>query len=307
MLDRPIKGPESTTAEARATALGSGSRAGDRPGVAWLPGLSAALGWLALATGAGAFPNPYPAPYPTPYPAPYPAPYPQPSPQPMPGQSLLFPRPGVICDAPAQRCYDSQGLSLQQTGMVFGNGAQQQAWRELGGRPPSPIFSFSNGSSCDGRRAICWDSFGGQRRRNQQLTSQLFGSLPPPSPGPSPQPGPSPNPAGYSGQCRLSRYGQPLYQGLCALNETRQGFQSRFDVLLQNGASYRVQPFGQGYLISDGQGGTWPVQVSGYGNTALLNWADMSLAVTQNAYRPELTPNQRWGRAIGNLLINLFN
>lgn len=305
MLDRSIKGHESASATVWASS--TGSRSGRGHGIAWLPGLGAVLGCLSLATGALAFPNPYPAPYPSPYPTPYPAPYPQPSPQPMPGQTLLFPRPGVICDSPAQRCYDSQGLSLQQTGMVFGNGAQQQAWRQLGGLPPSPIFNLSNGSGCDVRQTICWDSFGGQRRRNQQLTSQLFGGGPQPGPSPYPQPGPSPSPAGLSGQCRLSRYGQSLYQGLCALNEARQGFQPRFDVLLQNGSSYRVQPFGQGYLISDGQGRTWPVQVSGYGNTALLTWADMTLAVTQNAYRPELTPNQRWGQAIGNLLINLFN
>lgn len=303
MLDQSIKGHES----ASATAASTGQRSGRGHGIAWLPSLGAVLGSLSMATGAVAFPNPYPTPYPSPYPTPYPAPYPQPSPQPMPGQTLLFPRPGVICDSPAQRCYDSQGLSLQQTGMVFGNGAQQQAWRQLGGLPPSPIFNLSNGSGCDVRQTICWDSFGGQRRRNQQLTSQLFGGMPQPSPGPYPQPGPSPTPAGFSGQCRLSRYGQQVYQGLCALNEARQGFQLRFDVLLQNGSSYRVQPFGQGYLISDGQGRTWPVQVSGYGNTALLTWADMTLAVTQNAYRPELTQNQRLGQAIGNLLINLFN
>ena len=279
---------------------------------ALLRGLSligALSGVLATGPAAQALPNPYPAPYPAPYPQPYPTPYPQPSPQPMPGQTLLFPTPGVVCDQPAQSCYDSNGLSIGLTGLYFGNTAQQKAWRRSGGRGPGPIFTLSNGSGCDVRQATCWDTIAGQRQQNQQLTGHLFGSLPQPgpAPGPYPLPGPTPNTGAWSGLCRLSRYGQTVYQGNCALNEGRQGFQPSFEVVLQNGANYRIQQFQLGYLITDGRGGTWPVQVSGDGNSGVFRWADMALAVTQNAYRPELTPNQRWGRAIGNLLINLFN
>ncbi|MFM8525925.1 MAG: YcgJ family protein [Cyanobacteriota bacterium] len=272
-----------------------------------LPLLGALFGSLIVGGAAQALPNPYPAPYPNPYPAPYPAPYPQPSPQPMPGQTLLFPAPGVVCDQPAQLCYNSGGLSIGLTGRYFGSFARQNAQNSLnGGRPPQ-VFSLSNGSRCDGRRMTCWSSGYGQPVVNQQLTTQLYGSMPAPTPYPGPQPYPTPNPAGYSGLCQLMRSGATLYNGSCALNEVRQGFQPRFEVLLRNGNRYVFEKSPGGYLINDPSGGRWPVQVSDNGNSGVFRWADMSLAVTQNNYQPDSTPGQRWGRAIGNFLIDLFN
>ena len=87
---------------------------------------------------------------------------PNPYPQPMPGQSLLFPSAGVVCDQPAQRCYDSDGLSLAMTQQYFGSFAQQNALQSLGGRRPGPVFRLSNGSRCDVRQLSCWSDSDGQ-------------------------------------------------------------------------------------------------------------------------------------------------
>lgn len=297
----------------------STAREGARAVTLRLAGTLTLLGTLggALLTGpaALALPNPYPNPYPTPYPAPYPAPYPQPSPQPMPGQTLLFPAPGVVCDQPAQLCYNRSGLSLGLTGRYFGSFARQNAQNALDGRQPPVVFSLSNGSRCDGRRLTCWSSGYGQPVVNQQLTMQLYGSMPAPTPGPGPWPNPNPyptptpnpNPGAYTGRCQLMRSGATLYNGACALNEVRQGFNPRFEALLRNGNRYIFEQSSGGYLISDPAGGRWPVQMSGNGNRGVFRWADMTLAVTQTNYQPNSTPGQRMGRAIGNLLIDLFN
>jgi len=233
--------------------------------------------------------------------------------QPMPGQTLLFPSAGVVCDQPAQRCYDSNGLSLGLTGQYFGSFAQQNAFQSLGGRRPGPVFNLSNGSRCDVRQLSCWSSDYGQPMLNQQLTSQLFGGMPQPTPSPMPSPYPAPNPqpgpgsSGYSAQCRLTRSGSSLYNGPCALNEVRQGYQPRFEVLLQNGPRYVFQQTQGGFQISDGAGGSWPVQFNDNGRSGTFRWADMSLSATQNNYRPQSNPNAQFGRALGNFLVDLFN
>jgi len=245
---------------------------------------------------------------------PYPSPYPQPTPQPMPGQTLLFPSAGIVCDQPAQLCYDTGGLSIGLTGRYFGRYAAQNAQMTLNGRRPPQVFSLSNGSRCDVRRMACWSAGYGQPVINQQLTSQLFGGLPGPAPYPAPQPSPTPtpyptpqpNPGGYTGLCQLRRSGTTLYNGPCALNEVRQGFQPRFEVMLRNGGRYVFEQSQGGYLINDTMGGRWPVQFTDNGRSGVFRWADTSLVVTQNNYRPD-NPNQRWGRAIGNFLTDLFN
>ena len=234
-------------------------------------------------------------------PNPYPSPYPQPMPQPMPGQSLLFPAAGVVCDQSTQRCYDSSGLSLGLTRQYFGAFAEQNAVNSLGGRRPGPVFQLSDGSRCNVRQFSCWSGAGGygQPVVNQQLTNQLFGGMP--------RPNPQPGPGGYTGQCRLVRGASTAFNGPCALNEVRQGYQPRFEVMLQNGPRYVFEQSGSGYQIADGTGGRWPVQFSDNGRSGLFRWADMSLSVTQNNYRPEGDPNQRFGRALGNVLVDLFN
>ena len=244
-----------------------------------------------------------------------PNPYPQPAPQPMPGQTLLFPSAGIVCDQPAQRCYNSNGLSLALTAQYFGSFAQQNALQSLGGRRPGPVFTLSNGSRCDARQLSCWSTGYGQPSLDQRLTSQLFGGVPRPMPAPSPYPapapgpgpGPGPNPGGYTALCQLNSSRGTLYNGPCALNEVRQGYQPRFEVNLQNGTRYVFEQTGSGYAISDGMGSRWPVQFSDNGRSGTFRWADMSLSATQNNYRPESNPNARFGRAIGNFLVDLFN
>ena len=231
----------------------------------------------------------------------------------MPGQTLLFPSAGVVCDQPAQRCYDSNGLSLGLTAQFFGSYAQQRALQSLDGHRPGPLFRLSNGSSCDVRQMACWSSGNGPTMLNQQLTSQLFGGMPQPNPYPTPAPypapgpGPVPQPSPFTAQCRLLRGNAQLFNGVCALREIRQGFQPRFEVALQNGRQYVFEQVQGGYQISDSQGGRWPVQFSDNGRSGVFRWADMSLWATQNNYRPESNPNARWGRAVGNFLIDLFN
>lgn len=285
------------------------ARALPRALLSTLPLVGALGGSLITGPAAQALPNPYPNPYPAPYPQPYPAPYPQPSPQPMPGQTLLFPAPGVVCDQPAQLCYNRSGLSIGLTGRYFGQFARQNAQNSLNGGGSAMVFSLSNGSRCDGRRMTCWSSGYGQPVVNQQLTMQLYGSMPAPTPGPwpNPNPTPTPNPGAYSGLCQLMRSGATLYTGACALNEVRQGFNPRFEAVLRNGSRYVFEQTAGGYQISDPSGGRWPVRVNDNGNRGVFRWADMTLAVTQNNYQPDSTPGQRMGRAIGNFLVDLFN
>jgi len=269
--------------------LPTGEQTGRRPNshspVSILLGAGPLL--LGLLAAANAIPNPYPAPYP----------------QPMPGQSLLFPSAGVVCDQPAQLCYDSNGLSLALTGQYFGAFAQQSALNNLNGRRPPQSFNLSNGTRCDVRQLTCWNANVGPSVIDQQLTAQLFGGVPRPMP--SPQPGPAP--ANYSAQCRLMRGTANLFNGPCALNEVRQGFQPRFEVQLQSGPRYVFEQSGSGYQIADGLGGRWPVQFNDNGSSGVFRWSNMSLAVTQNNYQPESNPNQRFGRAIDNFLVDLFN
>lgn len=244
---------------------------------------------------------------------PNPYPYSQPSPQPMPGQTLLFPSAGVVCDQSDQRCYDSAGLSLGLTRQYFGAFAEQKALTNLGGKRPGPVFRLSDGSRCDVRQYSCWSGGGGfgQPIINQQLTSQLFGGMPRPNPypmpAPAPGPSPQPGPGAYTAQCRLMRGGSTVFNGPCALNEVRQGYQPRFEVQLQSGPRYVFQQTQNGYQISDGTGGTWPVQFSDNGRSGTFRWADMSLSATQNNYRPESNSNAKFGRALGNFLVDLFN
>ena len=223
--------------------------------------------------------------------------------QPMPGQTLLFPSAGVVCDQPAQRCYDSNGLSLGLTAQYYGSFAQQNALQSLGGQRPGPVFTLSNGSRCNVRQLSCWSSNYGQDVINQQLTSQLFGGVPRPTPSPQP----TPSGSSYTGQCRLMRGTSRLFNGPCALNEVRQGYQPRFEVMLQNGPRYVFEQGPSGYQIADGSGGRWPVQFSDNGQSGTFRWSEMSLTVTQNNYRPQSDPNARWGRALGNFLVDLFN
>jgi hypothetical protein len=63
----------------------------------------------------------------------------------------------------------------------------------------------------------------------------------------------------------------------------------------------------RGYVISDGAGGRWPVNLEDRGNSGIFLWADYRLDVTQRNYNPESGSNSKFQRAMNNFLIDLFN
>lgn len=233
--------------------------------------------WAALgATTASAMPNPYP--------------------QPMPGQTLLFPTAGVVCDQTGQTCFDSNGLSLGLTRQYFGAYAEQNVLRNLNGQPAPRQFRLSNGAACDANQRLCWSDGWAQRVVDRNLSSQLFGNN-----GGGGGGGSDTNSA--TGLCRLTQGFRTVYNGQCDLKELTNNQRKRFVVNLSNGSRYSFEDRGNGYRITDGMGGSWPVSFNDQGRSALFRWADMSLSVTQNAYQG----GSSVGRALGNLLEALFN
>lgn len=213
------------------------------------------------------------------------------------GQSTItLPAAGVVCDGTNQLCYDSNGLSLALTGTYFGQYARQTAQQNFGSRLPLRRFELSNGVFCQVNRQSCWRMENGQRVTAARISNQLFGNAP------------APGPVSHTGQCRLLRGNQQLFNGSCALTEIRQGFQPRFEVSLQQGPTYVFEQSNQGYVIADGAGGRWPVSVEDRGgNNGIFRWADYRLDVTQRSYNPETGGNSKVQRALNNFLIDLFN
>ena len=209
------------------------------------------------------------------------------------GQGVSSPSRGVICDGAGQVCYDSQGLSLALTRSYFGAFAEQNAQRNLNGQPIPRQFRLSNGAACDVNQRLCWSDGWSQRVVDRNLTGQLFGS----------SGGGGGNTTTSTGLCRLNQGFRTLYNGQCDLKELSNERRKRFVVSLGNGSRYSFEDRGNGYRISDGTGGSWPVTFSDQGRSAVFRWADMTMAVTQNAYQG----GSAMGRALGNLLEALFN
>jgi hypothetical protein len=228
-------------------------------------------------------------------------------PNPAGESTITMPASGVVCDGTNQLCYDRNGLSLALTGRYFGQYAERTAQQNLGYRLPLRRFELSNGVFCQTDQASCWRQENGRRVRAGRISEQLFGFQPQPAPypGPAPYPQPSPRPAGQTALCQLSRGSQLLFNGSCSLNEIRQGFQPRFEVRLRQGGTYVFEQTNRGYVITDGSGGRWPVQISDRGNRGIFSWADMRLDVTQRNYMPN--SNGKFQRAVNNFLIDLFN
>ena len=204
------------------------------------------------------------------------------------GSGVSSPQQGVICDGAGQVCYDSQGLSLGLTRTYFGAFAEQNALRNLNGQPVPRQFRLSNGAACDVNQRLCWSDGWAQRVVDRNLTGQLFGSS-------------SNNTS--TGLCRLNQGFRTVYNGPCDLKELSNERRKRFVVKLGNGSNYSFEDRGNGYRITDGMGGNWPVSFSDQGRSAVFRWADMSLNVTQKAYQG----GSSVGRALGNLLEALFN
>ena len=236
--------------------------------------LAPALGGLLLAAGiapAAALPNPAGA------------------------SSITLPEPGVVCDGTNQLCYDRNGLSLPITGRYFGQYAERVAQQNFGYRLPLRRFELSNGVFCQTDQAVCWRQENGQRVRAGRIAEQLFGF----------QPQPVPSQIGHTALCQLSRGNQLLFNGACALNEIRQGFDPRFEVRLRQGATYIFEQTNGGYVIRDGTGGRRPVQIDDRGSRGIFRWADMRLDVVQRNYMPQ--SNSKFQRAVNNFLVDLFN
>lgn len=209
------------------------------------------------------------------------------------GSGVSSPQQGVICDGAGQVCYDSQGLSLGLTRTYFGAFAEQNALRNLNGQPVPRQFRLSNGAACDVNQRLCWSDGWAQRVMDRSLTSQLFGG----------SGGGGSNSNTSTGLCRLNQGFRTIYNGQCDLKELSNDKRKRFVVNLGNGSRYSFEDRGNGYRITDGMGGSWPVTFNDQGRSAVFRWADMNLSVTQNAYQG----GSSVGRALGNLLEALFN
>ena len=209
------------------------------------------------------------------------------------GAGVSSPQQGVICDGAGQVCYDGQGLSLGFTRTYFGAFAEQNALRNLNGQPVPRQFRLSNGAACDVNQRLCWSDGWAQRVVDRSLTSQLFGG----------SDGGGNNSNTSTGLCRLNQGFRTIYNGQCDLKELTNERHKRFVVNLGNGSRYSFEDRGNGFRISDGMGGSWPVSFSDQGRSAVFRWADMNLNVTQNAYQG----GSSVGRALGNLLEALFN
>ena len=207
--------------------------------------------------------------------------------------SVTSPQQGVICDGAGQICYDAQGLSLGLTRTYYGAFAEQNAQRNLNGQPLPRQFRLSNGAACDVNQRLCWSDGWAQRVVDRSLSSQLFGN----------SGGGSSSTSTATGQCRLTRTFFTIFNGPCDLKEVSNEKRKRFVVNLGNGSRYSFEDRGNGYRITDGMGGNWPVTFTDQGRSAVFRWADQSLSVTQNAY----SGGNSMGRALGNLLEALFN
>lgn len=211
---------------------------------------------------------------------------------------LSYPRPGEVCDAVGQVCYDSYGPSIGITQLNFGQSAADRLQYNLS-KSSSRDFRLSTGQACSVSQRTCWMDGWSKSQVAQGLTNQLFGA--------SVQPG-KPEVAKDSGLCSLSRSGQRVFDGPCRLKQVRQGGQNRYEVKLENGNKYVFEQVGSSFQIRDGFGGSWPATFVDHGNTGIFRFGDYKLVATQqngNA-NPAADRNAAIGNALGNLLNSLF-
>ncbi len=189
---------------------------------------------------------------------------------------ITRPAAGVICDPAAERCYDSQGLSLGLTREYHGVYAEQQALRQLGGQPAPKVFRLSNGTVCDAGARRCWSDGWDRRNVDENLSRHLFGSQ-------NNQGNQGGSLGGFTrqAQCRLTRWFQVLASGSCEISDQSGGRGRRLAVSLADGSTYTFSNVrGEGYRVSDGKGGSWPVRVSAQGSSLSFAWTDRVLQVT---------------------------
>lgn len=207
--------------------------------------------------------------------------------------------PGVVCDSAEQLCYNDAGLALEATRRSFGRYGEGKARRLIEKGERGRTFKLSNGVACDVGVRTCWDD--GWKRRNvsNTMTRHLFGGG---SQGMNNSW--SDGGSGYSGDCLVRRRGRTLYQGSCELREQGNGREQRFIATMRDGPRYVFQRQRGGIWISDGSGGSWPVEYRDYGRAAVFRWSDMSLEARQGSYRGSTTDRNR---NLDDLLLQLFN
>lgn len=235
---------------------------------------------------------------------------------PLPAQAVDFPRPGVVCDAPRQVCFDGQGPSIPLTRQYFGYGAGNQLLAQLSGRPPEREFLLSGGQLCDISQRVCWDDGWRRRMVSPLLSRHLFGATPTTAPigGPVVGPAPAPQPPAGERLCQLTQRGIPVFNGPCRLYRQNEGFWQYYVVQMGSGQLYRFQRRASLLVLNDATG-TWPVLVSDRGNAVQFRWANLLLDVTRpmqargtapdGVVPPSPTPRST-GETGQDLLDNLF-
>jgi hypothetical protein len=226
------------------------------------------------------------------------------------GGAIDINEPGVVCDAGDQLCYNQTGLSVESTRRTFGRSGAEKARELIRRGERGRTFKLSNGVACDVNARTCWDD--GWKRRNisGKLTRHLFGSGSQGSwsstSSPSWNDGWGGGTSGYTADCLLRRGGRTLFQGSCELQEQNNGRERRFIATMRNGPRYVFQNRGGDVSISDGTGGSWPVQYRDYGRAAVFRWADMSLETRQGQGADGGSSNNR-NRTLEEVLRQLFN
>ena len=192
-----------------------------------------------------------------------------------PARAVDFPRPGVVCDAPRQVCFDSQGPSVALTRQFYGYGASNRLLANLSGRPAEREFLLSGGQLCDVNQRICWEDGWRRRQVNPRLSRQLFGTTPSAGALPAPQP----PPAGDR-SCQLSQRGMPVVNGTCRLYRQNEGYWRYYVVKMGSGQLYRFQRRGNLLVLSDATG-SWPVLLNDRSNSVQFRWANLLLEVSR--------------------------
>lgn len=186
-------------------------------------------------------------------------------------RGLTSPEAGVICDQPAQTCFDSEGISIDQTRRQFGSQAARRLQSSLIGRRPPQEIQLSNGSLCNLGAQTCWEQGSNRRRVERELTRELFGRV-------------SRNDrevTTFAGRCTLAEGSRLLHDGDCSLRLVERG----------NGVTRYVvtQPDGRRFNFSDRSGrlevrdatGTSPVTFIDHGYTGVFRWRNLTLVATR--------------------------
>lgn len=212
-------------------------------------------------------------------------------------QALAFPQPGVVCDPAGEVCYDSFGPSVGITQMTYGAGPADRLTRNLS-QTNSRDFRLSTGQACLVAKRTCYSDGWAASQVAPGLTRQLFGTT---------ASKPQKQVARDTGLCSLSRSGQKVFDGACTLKQVSSAGSNRYEVVLNNGNRFVFLQQGNGFVIRDGFGGSWPVNFVDHGDTGIFRFDSYKLVATQDSGgRAPAEKEAAVGNALGNLLNALF-